>query len=681
MDKLQPLIKHHYWICFGLSVILVVSGWWVASGRLAAEIVTRKGVVDAAFSSAAQGGDAPNSTWVEGALKENEADRKAYDDSSRALWQRQKDARIWHSALTAEMSKIPYNGMITRQSTRSKWGALYGDQFDALLKIISPFDMKEGTGLVLVDNRRISHKPYTSWRVKAPTSEEVWKNQEDIWLLRSLLTSLARVNEGASRITDAALREILALRLRGGDRAFVPSMGGGGGGMMGFGAEMGAGEMSFGGGMETGMPSDMGDAGMSAGAMPGMGGDMYSGMPGGAGAGAGGEVAGPWKQFEGGFGMDLLSEEFGPAGGGGGGGMGMGMDMGGMDPMGMSTDMGGGDPAAMYGDAGGMPGGDMSMGGTGFGGFGMGGAAAGEADRYVDDAEELPYKTRAFFLHVRVREDQIARLLAELTNSDFPVEIVRVDLKTFGSKAPAGGGMDAMYSGAGMGMDPAMAGMDPTMAMPGAGMDGGLSGEMGAGYGDIMGGGVGYTDPSMGYTDGGIGAMPGDMAMGGMDPTMMTGGLAEGGAYGAGGYGYPGAPMEGQTGRQVLSAALTDPALVELRVAGLMTLYQSKEETVAETATEAAAAQEAGVQSTVTPPADAAGTPSPAPDALNPADGAATPAVPGLDPASDTESAVPGLEGDSGAAGSDPADPNSLPTDPAAAVPGDPVEPVSEATP
>jgi len=47
--------------------------------------------------------------------------------------------------------------------------------------------------------------------------------------------------------------------------------------------------------------------------------------------------------------------------------------------------------------------------------------------RYVDDATE--YRTRAFLLHVRMDQSHIPTLLAELTNSSFPVEIVRVDAK------------------------------------------------------------------------------------------------------------------------------------------------------------------------------------------------------------------------------------------------------------
>ncbi len=642
MDQLKPLIKHHYWICFGFAVIFIVAGWWVAGGALAEATAARKTKVDAAFGSSTQGATAPNPSWIEAAKKVNDADRKAFDESSRALWVRQKNARVWHPAMQEEIKSVPYNGQIARASTRSKWGHLYQEQIEELIKIVNPFNMKDGSGLVVIDDRRLNHRPFGTWRLKSPTSDEIWKSQEDIWLWKSLLTSLARVNEGASRITDASLREIRALRLRGGDPEYVPTAGGGGGGGAagGFGGDGGEGGTPGGGGMMM----------------------MMGEMGGGAMGGAGGGPTGPWKAFEGSVSMDLLAEQFGPVSGGGGG-------MGAM--------------AGGFGEAGGGGGGATLDGEAGMAGMGVG-ASAGDADRYVHDADTLPYKTRAFFLHVRIREDQVPRLLAELTDSEFPVEIVRVDLKTFGARGTSGGGMGDMFSGgAGMG---------------GAGMGGAMMGmaEGAMGEGVMAGGGAGMDfgremeDSSMsldaGMAEGGIGMMTPGM----MTPGMEGGGVMAGGAagdMGYGGVGYGGAgsgyglggdasgvnAREQMTAKQALSAAMSDPLLVDLRVAGLMTLYQTKEEVVAETATEAAATQEAATAPPETP--NAGGTVDPA--AVTPADPAAPadPSVPADPAAPASPDGVAPAAGDSATtpAPADPAAPSLDPAaDPGASAPASP---------
>lgn len=612
MDKLKPVIKQHYWICFGLSVIFVVTGWWLASSNLAKATEDRKKAVDESFSKANQGGDAPNVTWIEAARKVNEKDAKAYEGSANTLWQRQKDARIWHKDLQEEIKNVPFQGTITRASTRDKWGKLYGKQFDELLAIVNPFVMKDGTGLVVVDQRRVTSKPYDTWRYKRPVSDEVWKNQEDIWLLKSLLTSIARVNEGAVRITDAPLREIVALRLRGGDREYVPSAAGAGG---------------FGGGEGFGMGGA--DSEMGMGSSMGFGGD--GGMMGGRGLGDGAAGGGPWKAFEGSFGTDILNEEFGPVAGAAGAAGGMGGFGGfGRGSMGMES---GGE----------ADGGMLSGGGGGFGGDAAG--AAPVDDRYVDDADTLPYKTRGFYLHVKMRWEQIPRLLAELCDSDFPVEIVRVDLRT-SVQGNQSGGAEGYMSGGDM-----SGGGLAEMGLGGMGMgmgeaDGGLGADPGL-YGDL-GGASGLSGVMMGSEM---------MGRGGMGEESGLGDIYGGGdIYGSnnGGFGMAGSAQ--QSGKLAYAAAMSDPGLIELRVGGLMTLYQSREEAIAQDATEAAVESEAGSD------------PAPAPgEADSSSTAPVDPSAPAGESTSEPTSAVPaptenGTPEPSAAA---PADPTSSPQPPA----------------
>ena len=139
----------------------------------------------------------------------------------------------------------------------------------------------------------------------------------------------------------------------------------------------------------------MGDGGGLSGM--GMGGGMGGGMSGGAGIGGG-----PWKAFDGSLSGDILAEEFGPVAGAGG----MGDTLGGFGGKG-----GGGFGSSMMGGGdGGMPSGS-DMGDDR--GMGAGNATTVTAEnRYVDGSEDdLPYKTRGFHLHVKMRWEHIPRLL------------------------------------------------------------------------------------------------------------------------------------------------------------------------------------------------------------------------------------------------------------------------------
>ncbi len=537
MDKLQPLIKHHFWICFGLAVLLTTIGWSMANGSLSSAIEERDRVVTGAFTDATKGTDSANSTWVEAVKKFNAGDRANFQMAADQLRERQTQARMWPQSIREEMQGIKFLDQITNQITREKWAAGYRSEVEELLQIVKPFDGEQG--LVSVDSSRITRRDYNSWRTKVPQSKEIWDAQEDIWLLRSLLTSIAAVNGDSRTILESAIPEIVRLHLRGGDRNAKPAAAAGAGGMGGMGGMSG-----------------MGGAGL----MGAMGEEGGSGMMG----GGMGTANHPGSSFEGGGDGDILSEEFGATSGGAIGGMGgLGGSMGSMGSMGMAGGMG------------------EIGGGSGMGGGGS--AAPAEEDRYVDEVEGS-YKTRAFVLDVRVKDEKLPELLAKLTDSDFPVEIVRVEISSMGGGiSAAGGGMMSGYDdneGSGMMGGPGMMGGSGMMGGPG--MMGG-SGMMGApgmgGSGKLSGGGGG---------SGMMGAPGLGSDMGG--PGMM-------GSSGAGESGMMGGEYGGTVGQ--LAAALAADGLLTVRIGGLMTLYQSAEETDAGEKTEAAGDQE---ESTAAPP-------------------------------------------------------------------------------
>ena len=618
MDKLQPLIKHRYWICFGLSVVFVVVGWWMASGAIAIEIEDRMKKVEDSFTKATQGATKPNKSWVDAAKKENEADTQSYDRASKQLLQRQKNARKWPDALVNSMKGISYRQDLKDTTTRARWASIYRDQIEKLLEIVKPF--KDGEGLVLVDTGKISHKPFNSWRTSRPSSTEIWNCQEDIWLLESLLNSIARVNEGATRLTESQIRQIFRLHLRGGDRD-AATAGAAGGGMGGMGG------MSMAGGAEGAafMGSSMG-------------------MGGGGMGGAGGASTYPGKEFEGAAGADILTEEFGTfsAGGGAMGGMG------GMGGMGSAMSMSGGAEAM------GAP----------------GGGAPAEEKRYVDGGDgdtTLGYKTRAFLLDVLISDDQVPNLLASLTNSDFPVEIVRVEIvsKFAPSKGPAG-----MTGGPGMGE--MGAGSEMAGAMPGMGeMSGSPEGSYGASAESSFAGAG-----SFGSEGGGSFAGGGEE----FDPGSLSGAGAMGMAPGMSG---PGAPGVGAKGKEVIQAAMNDPLLVHVKIGGLMTLYQSAQEANAEATTAETDQAAAPVAAPQTDAIAAPGEPTaPADSGTNPvpADGSGTDGAPATEgtpsPATEnpSEPGTPVPPGDAPAGEAAPVPSEGTPAVPAPD-PGAPVSP------
>ena len=176
--------------------------------------------------------------------------------------------------------------------------------------------------------------------------------------------------------------------------------------------------------------------------------------------------------------------------GGDSSGMGMGMGMGMGSSMGMGASRGSGgsaggdatmksdsaefDPREEFGDDGsGASGGGAPM-GMGMSSMMMTGssgteeaAAESKVKRYVQDDKSLPYKTRGFYLSVKMDHTRIPLLIAELTaneNSVWPVEILRVQMsRLHEDESPSGGGMGGTGGAFSRSMPPGPSSMGSSM--------------------------------------------------------------------------------------------------------------------------------------------------------------------------------------------------------------------------
>jgi len=495
MDKLKPILVHKFWIILFIALLLPMIGWSMATGSLAKEIDERKTAIDKAFTDAQVPPNPPNETWSS-ALKQINQEKDNYIGQSRKyLWEKQKSLFVWPPDITPLMKETPYRGEISRVP-RNLYRSAYEFELLRAHKLANPFSLRDGTGTVDINENVLPHVPLDKWKTLPPSSQEMWDAQEDVWLVSSILEAIARVNKGASNISESAVRQISVLQLRGGT---------------------------------------VGDTGGNAGGGEGMEGGMEEGMMGGGG----------------GFG----------SGGGGRAGMRNGQD--GMQNIDVDIDLKeifGNDADASAGGADGsgdMGAEDSGMLGGGLGGSGFsGGGATQNLKRYYDEAEELPYKTRAFYIKAVIQSSKLPHLMAELTNMPWPAEIVRVQRAD-------------MFDDH----------LNPIATV--GGMAGGRGNRGGSGFNSTreLGG--------AGFGRSGIGA-----------------GFEADGATGSG------RSQLGLENKGLLDAALMDPELAVVSIAGLMTLYKPytppEGEIVAQTEEATGSNPEQAVPDTAAQPSDAA---------------------------------------------------------------------------
>ena len=412
MDKLQPLIRHKFWIIFGLTLPIALFAYFSASGKMAEATTAQETKLDTTLKGVTDGASDPNETYAAGAKVINEEMNVRFETQVQKLWELQTERMTWPKVMVERVPK-KFRGEINK-SDRYHYMRAYPAILERVWERVQPYvgDKRTNPYLrnkdvdwpqkVLINGMAL---PHAEFDMSAPAdNDEIWDAQEDIWLLELIFDAVVRTNADASFVSDAPVREIDYINLTSGSgESSVVAMSTGG-----YGGE------------------DMMDAGGAMGAeMMGM---MGGGKGGRGGAGGLGNIGG--VSFN-------VAEEFGPPvpippeEGEGGMGMGAGDEY----EMGMGMGMGAG---AMAAGMGAMMGGGALQAGM-------------KVQRYMGpdgmDPFEGPYRERGFYMSVIILQEKIPDFLAELSSSPWPIRIGRFQ---FGPNPYAPQDMSGGQSGFGM---------------------------------------------------------------------------------------------------------------------------------------------------------------------------------------------------------------------------------------
>ena len=404
MDKLKPILAHKFWIFFGIVLILPVVGYFMTTGELAAQIKTRKESLENTFKGIPSGADSPNDAWSKGLQLLNDQQALRNRLANEELWRDQKEKLRWPDDIAAVMNKADYFKSVLTDQGGADLGFKY--QFDypgeirRLWEIVDPLD--DGKNLRDSDKRRkVAFAMSDLHQTNTMRWADLPPTHLDLWECQEDIWLQTELLQAIARVNANSISQ--------GD-AFVKQLGK----VLLFGATKAAGDA--GAAAPAGSPSAGPDGG-------GFGGMM--------GMGGGGQ---PNKSAA--VSADInIAEEFTVIS----------------------------DSTVLAGTGGGAVGGMMAKGMMGEGGGGPAQPAAGTAGpnkRYIDEDEKQPYKRRGFYIKVVMDHTKVPDLIAELMNSPFPVEIVRVQqVWLTDSGTSSGGGGASPFGGAGAG---GFAGFKPT---------------------------------------------------------------------------------------------------------------------------------------------------------------------------------------------------------------------------
>lgn len=366
MDKLEPVLKQKYWIIAGLALLIPLVGWFKDSSEVKDTIEKRWQTLSSLSVPKVNAGQTPNQQFIDALANVNKVQAERQSQVEKLLYATQQDRKTWPAVVRSRMTDVKYREKLSTDVLQLYRQRGHSEEMRKVLDIVDPFyeqQDEEGNitshGKVIATTDSIPHVDFLrEYPNSLPDSKIVWDTQEDVWLTRSILEAIAKVNEGADKLSDTAVRQIVELSLHGGDRSRLGEDGARSSG------DSGAGDSDMSTMMET-----MGN-GSERGAR---GGDVY-----------GGAQRGP-------AGINLASI-LGP------------------------------DDLASSGDSRDEreTGGFATLGGTG------GSRGVQAKKRYVDDDEEMPYKTRAFYLKVLVRHERLPELQAELVSMVWPTELLMI---------------------------------------------------------------------------------------------------------------------------------------------------------------------------------------------------------------------------------------------------------------
>jgi len=293
MDKLQPLIRNHFWILAGLSLPIILYGYYSANSQLKAATAAQVEKLESTKRNVSSGNEA-NEKYIKKLKFINENLESYVDDSIIDLWKHQQARMTWPS-LVAERVPKEFLGEFEQQVPFIYKGA-FDEVYRRLMERVQPVRPLDPMTVVnpntpLGPNQKVvlmANLPQPSFGQFAVSSQEMWDAQIDVWLTEILLDSIVAMNKDKESVRESVIRRLDLLQLMGG----------------------------------SGEP-------LTADAAAGgdMGGEM--GMPGGMGGGRGGQT----QKLEGKVGFNP-AEEFGPDLDQGAGGGEMGMPSGGMDGVG-----------------------------------------------------------------------------------------------------------------------------------------------------------------------------------------------------------------------------------------------------------------------------------------------------------------------------------------------------------
>ncbi|MEZ5940084.1 MAG: hypothetical protein R3C18_01750 [Planctomycetaceae bacterium] len=235
MDKLKPILNQKFWILAVLVLPMAMYGYFSANGAIKEETASREIALEKVKSSVPGGNDI-SADYSKKLADINDTLEAEIDAEVVKLWENQQPRMIWPALIAPRVPKT-FLGDIDPEPRRRYKSSEYVRVLEKLIDSVEPVKAQS-------EQETIGDQPQKVWLSgwipeiylgppqTAPTSEDMWNAQIDVWLTQLIFDAIRRQNEGKDSITEAVIRRIDKIELVGGDGTPVLGSAAGGAGNM-----------------------------------------------------------------------------------------------------------------------------------------------------------------------------------------------------------------------------------------------------------------------------------------------------------------------------------------------------------------------------------------------------------------------------------------------------------------
>jgi hypothetical protein len=222
-EYLKLAIKYRFWILVGIAALLPMIAFFVATGPIEAEEKTKSDAIKSAYEEVnkfASNSNPINKEYPPLVEQKTEVLKKDVNVSWRKLYDRQAPLLTWPESVA---ETIPVWGRKWPEGTAPevvrgeifKYIETYDPYVDEVFKTFHPFDYETGDGIVASAPKEALLRPAQFSDTKPPSLGKVWDAQQRLWVQRTVLDVVAKVNDRADAKDwlTAPIKEILSLEV------------------------------------------------------------------------------------------------------------------------------------------------------------------------------------------------------------------------------------------------------------------------------------------------------------------------------------------------------------------------------------------------------------------------------------------------------------------------------------